>query len=350
MILLSGRVATGDCVMNFLLFSPGPAILPFQVGMNRALLKLVAAATLLWSVQAIADGTNNVTSQSNTDAVNAFLQIQAQLHETQMSVESNRQQTVAALARNADTLATDIQLLEKDIASQTESAQRVEQTMLIIAGVGMLALAVVVTMVFFQLRTATKLIELAMSAPPALNGGRPLPVVETTAALPPSARAALEFSNARLLGVIERLEKRILELEHSARVPLEDSHQPAIVSEGPEERHITDLIVEGQLFLDTNKPEKALTCFDAALEAQPDLAEALIKKAAALEKMDKTDEAIACYDRAIQSEDSATTALLQKGGLLNRLARYEEALQCYERALQTQEKKAAESDRRPAVN
>ena len=168
-------------------------------------------------------------------------------------------------------------------------------------------------------------------------------VVETPAALPPSARAALEFSNARLLGVIERLEKRILELEHSARAPLEENLTPVLVTESPEQRRIGDLVVEGQLFLDTNKPEKALSCFDAALEISPNLADALIKKAAALEKLERTEEAIACYDRAIQSEDSATTALLQKGGLLNRLARYEEALQCYERALQSQERKAAES-------
>jgi tetratricopeptide (TPR) repeat protein len=295
---------------------------------------------LIWSSCALADETNDISSQSSTDAINAFLQIQAQLHETQMSVESNRQQTVAALARNADALVSDIQ---QNIATETESAQRLEQSMLVVAIVGMLVLAAVVTMVFLQLRTATKLIELAMATPPhGVNGGRALPVVETPVALPPSARAALEFSNARLLGVIERLEKRILELEHSAHAPLEDNHSSAAISETPDERRLTDLIVEGQLFLDTNKPEKALFCFDAALEMQPGLADALIKKAAALEKLEKTDEAIVCYDRAIQSEDSATTALLQKGGLLNRLARYEEALQCYERALQTQEKKAAD--------
>ncbi|HEV2330180.1 MAG TPA: tetratricopeptide repeat protein [Verrucomicrobiae bacterium] len=315
--------------------------------MSKTLLNLLAVAIVFWVSRARGDETNRLTnslpSQANTDAVNALLQIQAQLHETQMSVESNRQQTVAALARNADALVTDVRALEKNIALETESAQRVEQTMLIVAVVGVLALAVVVTMVFLQLRTATKLIELAMSTPPpGMNSGRALPVVETAAALPPSARAALEFSNARLLGVIERLEKRILELEHSARIPLEENHSHATISETPDQRRTTDLIVEGQLFLDTNKPEKAISCFDAALEMQPRLAEALIKKAAALEKMEKTDEAIACYDRAIESEDSATTALLQKGGLLNRLSRYEEALQCYERALQTQEKKAAE--------
>ncbi|HEX3627736.1 MAG TPA: tetratricopeptide repeat protein [Verrucomicrobiae bacterium] len=312
--------------------------------MNKTLLKLLSVAIVFWASHALGDGTNDLSSQSNTDAVNALLQVQAQLHETQMSVESNRQQTVVALARNADALASDIRVFEKDIAIETESAQRVEQTMLIVALIGMLAMGVVITMVLLQLRTATKLIELAISTPlHAANGGRPLPVVETPAALPPSARAALEFSNARLLGVIERLEKRILELEHSARLPLEENNSHATVSETPDERRMTDLIVEGQLFLDTNKPEKAISCFDAALEMQPTLAEALIKKAAALEKMEKTDEAIACYDRAIESEDSATTALLQKGGLLNRLSRYEEALQCYERALQTQERKAADA-------
>ena len=325
--------------------------------MNRALLNLLAAAALFSSTGAFADETNDLPSQANTDAINAFLQIQAQLHETQLSVESNRQQTAATLEHNADELANEIQLIEKNIdsetkniASETQSAQKAQQTMLAVAVVGMVALAVVVIMVFLQLRTATKLIELAMSTrPPGIDGNRalPAPVVETPAAasLPPAARAALEFSNARLLGVIERLEKRILELEHSARAPLEGNNTPIIVaeSETPEERRVGDLVMEGQLFLDTNKPEKALSCFDAALDIEPNLADALIKKAAALEKLERTDEAIACYDRAIQSDDSATTALLQKGGLLNRLARYEEALQCYERALQTQEKKAAEN-------
>lgn len=318
--------------------------------MNRALLNFLTAATLFLTTGAFAGGTNDLGSQSNTDAVNAFLQIQAQLHEAQLSVESNRQQT-ATLARNADALASDIKFVENSISSETASAEKVQQStekvqqsMLIVAVVGMLALVAVVTMVFLQLRAATKLIELAMSNhSPGLNGNRALPVVETPAALPPSARAALEFSNARLLGVIERLEKRILELESSARGPMEEKSVSVLVSESPEDRRVADLVVEGQLFLDTNKPEKALSCFDAALEIAPNLADALIKKAAALEKLERHDEAIACYDRAIQSEEAATTALLQKGGLLNRLARPEEALQCYERALQTQEKKAAES-------
>lgn len=307
----------------------------------RNVFYLSVALSFFWGARSFAEETNSISSFSNTDAVNAFLQIQAQLHETQMSVESNRQQTAVALQHNADALVADIQLLERNIEDQAQSAHKVEQTVLMVAAVGMLALAIVVIMVFLQLRTATRLIELAM-APAAVNGTRPLPTVESAAVLPPSARAALEFSNARLLGVIERLEKRILELEHAAHPSLVENNVP-VKAETPDERRVADLIVEGQLFLDTNKPEKALSCFDAALDIQPDLTDALIKKAAALEKLERMDDAITCYDRAIEAEDAATTALLQKGGLLNRLARYEEALQCYERALRTQEKKAASS-------
>lgn len=283
----------------------------------------------------------------STDELNAFLQIQAQLHETemvmesnrvetQMAIESNREQTVAALGHNADVLATSIQILEQNTANEAESGRRIEQAMFIVGAIGMLALAAVAMMVFFQLRAATRLIEVVVSSPP-----RALPVVETNTPLPLPARAAVESSNTRLLGMIERLEKRILGLEQSARAPLEDDPLRGMAVETPAERRIEDLIVEGQLFLDTNKPEKALSCFDAALNLQPGLADALIKKAAALEKLERMNDALACYDRAIETEEFATTALLQKGGLLNRMARYEEALHCYERALQTQERKTA---------
>jgi len=315
--------------------------------MIRALLNSLTAVCVLLGAQTLAGQTNTISLQ-NTDAVNAFIQVQAQLHETEMLLDSNRQQTVTALERHSEVLSTDIQILQNAIAEQradaAESARGIEHMMLLIAGIGMLALAVVVVLVFFQLRAATRLVELAMSPGSPLGNARSLPVVENTVALPVSARAALEFSNARLLGVIERLEKRILELEETVHLPLEEGHASSVGNgKTSKERQVADLLVEGQLFLDTNKPEKALQCFEEALAIDPSLTDALIKKATALEKMEKVDEAIACYDRAIELGDSATTALLQKGGMLNRLARYDEALQCYERALQTQEKKAASS-------
>ena len=322
--------------------------------MTKTLFSFLSATCLFWGAQSV-NGQTNFTTMANTDVVNAFVQVQAQLHETEMLVDSNRQQTVAATERQNEALATDIQLLlQKTVADQraaeAESARGIEHLMLMVAGVGMLALAVVVILVFLQLRTATRLIELAMAPGSPLSSNRSLPIVETTTALPASARAALEFSNARLLGVIERLEKRILELEETVHLPLEQGSAPVSTNGGngangksSGEQRVADLIVEGQLFLDTNKAEKALECFEEALEIDPELSDALLKKAVALEKLEKVDEAIACYDRAIELGDSLTTALLQKGGMLNRLARYDEALQCYERALQTQERKAASS-------
>jgi len=322
--------------------------------MTKSLFSFLAATCLFWGAPFL-NGQTNFNTMANTDVVNAFVQVQAQLHETEMLVDSNRQQTVAATERQNEALATDFQLLlQKTVsdqrAAEAESARGIEHMMLMVAGVGMLALAVVVILVFLQLRTATRLIELAMAPGSPLSSNRSLPIVETTTALPASARAALEFSNARLLGVIERLEKRILELEETVHLPLEQGSAPVSINGGngangksSGEQRVADLIVEGQLFLDTNKAEKALQCFEEALEIDPELSDALLKKAVALEKLEKVDEAIACYDRAIELGDSLTTALLQKGGMLNRLARYDEALQCYERALQTQERKAASS-------
>ncbi len=322
--------------------------------MTKPLFSFFAVACLFLGAQSV-NGQTNFTTMSNTDVANAFVQVQAQLHETEMLVDSNRQQTVAAVERRNEALSTDFQLLlQKAVADQraaeAESARGIEHMMLLVAGAGMLALAIVVILVFLQLRTATRLVELAMAPGSPLSSHRALPIVETTAALPASARAALEFSNARMLGVIERLEKRILELEETVHLPLEQGSTPVSANgvnggngKSSGEQRVADLIVEGQLFLDTNKAEKALECFEEALEIDPELSDALLKKAVALEKLEKVDDAIACYDRAIEIGDSLTTALLQKGGMLNRLARYDEALQCYERALQTQERKAASS-------
>ena len=103
-----------------------------------------------------------------------------------------------------------------------------------------------------------------------------------------------------------------------------------------------DPLAEGQAFLDANEPRKALDCFENFLSAQPQNPEALVKKASALEKLDRVDEALACCDRAIAADGAPVTAYLFKGGLLNRLQRYDEALKCYEQAMQARDEKIFE--------
>lgn len=307
---------------------------------------LIAGFCFIVSLQVFADETKLVSSSPSTEAalwspVDAYFQTLAQIHATQQIIESNQLKTAAVLASNADAMTARIQVLEQTIADQrasdAESARKTRQTTLTLAGIGMLGLVAVLAIVYFQLRAATRLVELAMSSPAfALNHRRPLPTVETGGELPASARGAVEFSNARLFGVVERLEKRILELEQDLRASLIENNGSGhgeAHSSGNGSQHVMDLVAEGQLFLDANEPEKALKNFDEALAIEPEKIETLVKKAGALEKLNRIDEAIACYDLAIAADDSTTIAYLHKGGLFNRLARYDEALQCYERAL-----------------
>ena len=156
----------------------------------------------------------------------------------------------------------------------------------------------------------------------------------------------MRLSNARLLNVVESLEKRIFELEKTPHVPLKEfapsaAHEQngAIPVLSDRDEYIANLLAEGQLLLDKNELENALECFDQALALQPKHAEALIKKGGVLEKLNRFDEAAACYDRAIEADNSMTIAYLHKGGLFNRMSRYEEALQCYEHALHAHQKK-----------
>jgi tetratricopeptide (TPR) repeat protein len=274
----------------------------------------------LFAVRSLAAETNSMFM--NADAVaNGYLQIQAQLHDTQMALEKSREE---ARQSAADTTAR-IQALEQAIAARhaadLEVAQKNQQSMFMLAGaLGLTVLAAVLFMAYLQWRSVARLVEIA-SRP-----GTALVSAGAVHQLAAPGRAAVEVSNARLLDIVGSLEKKILELESGGRLLAE----PAAKS---------DPLAEGQAFLDTNEPKKALDCFENFLAAQPQNPEALVKKASALEKLDRVDEALACCDRAIVADSATVTAYLFKGGLLNRLRRYEEALNCYEQAMQARDKK-----------
>ena len=108
----------------------------------------------------------------------------------------------------------------------------------------------------------------------------------------------------------------------------------------PEERHRIALLLEqANTMAKRDNAEEALACLDQVLAAAPGHAEALVRKGAVLERLNKLDEAIACYDRAIAADNSLTFAYLHKGGLCSRLERFKEALECYEKALRTHEQR-----------
>lgn len=286
------------------------------------------------------------------DSLNAFLQIQEQLHATQLLIESNRVTAAAEAQRSAADMTARLRLLEQTVATQRtgeiEATQKAQRLTLVLAGVfGVVGLTAMFFMAYFQWRAVTRLVELSTLHPSALAGRDTSPMLSAGEAAIPE-RAAVQLSSARLFNVVERLEKRILELEHTARVPLAETtappvggHNGAPPTSAAQARSIANLLAEGQVLLNGDEPEKALACFDQALAIDPKHAETLIKKAGALEKLTRFEEAIVCYDDAIEADGSMTIAYLHKGGLFNRMSRYEEALQCYEHALHTHDKRAS---------
>ena len=287
---------------------------------------LIVCLVAIFGGRIFADETNSIPT--NSDAVaNGYVQIQAQLHATQLQIEQSREEEAAAAQRNADAMNARIAQLEQAISTQragdVDAARRTQQlTLYLVGSFGFAGLLILLLMGYFQWRAFSQLAEISAHHAAMIEAG------EGVHQLAAPGRATVETSNARLLDVVGRLEKRILELESGGRLLA-----------GPSAKSI-DPLAEGQKFLDANEPQKALECFEKSLSAQPQNAEAHVKKASALEKLGRTDEALAFCDRAISADASLVTAYLHKGGLLNKLARYEESLKCYEQAMLVQDKKS----------
>jgi tetratricopeptide (TPR) repeat protein len=342
-----------------------PSLAAYAMRATFRFLLLMICAGCVFSTgpgqQVFAEGTNSADlsprqtgDKTAQDTLNAFLQIQQQLHSTQLLIESNRVAAAAEAQRNAAEMAARIQVLEQTVATQRaseiEATQKAQRLTLILAGVfGVVSLAAVLFMAYFQWRAVTRLVELSRLTTSALaleeRGTAPLLPAGGAQAAP--GRVAVESSNARLFNVVERLEQRLLELEHLARAPLPQPASPIVAPHNgapaltDHDRKMAGLLAEGQSFLNDNELEKALECFDQALSLDPKNAETLIQKAGVLEKLNRFEEAIHCYDEAIAADGSMTIAYLHKGGLFNRMSRYEEALQCYEHALHTHDQRTA---------
>ena len=293
---------------------------------------LTAGASLMLAATIFAADTNEISGVTRDDVSKNYLQIQEQIRATQLAIEQNQQAAVNAANSNADALAARLQSLEKTVAAQratdTEAARKTQQLTLFLAGAfGLAGLGIMLLMVYFQWRAFTQLAEISAQQHNAIANAS---AVHQLAA---PGRATVESSNARLLDVVGQLEKRIHELESGQKFLPEIAATKSAT--GP-----ADLLPETQKLLDENQPQLALEAVDKFLVMHPDHAEALVKKAVALEKLGRNDDALANCDRAIAADGTLAIAHLHKGGLLNRLRRYDEALDCYERALAAQEKKS----------
>lgn len=328
------------------------------LGVLAASLLFTGSLVHLQAEETNAPATADTSTQdtARTEALRSYLQLQEQLHATQLALERNRQEAETLAARNAEAVSARLQLIEQAMTSQRgrelEAMQSTNRLLLIMAGsfagVGFLAMLLTA---YLQWRAVNRLAEFTAVLTGAGRAALPAPARTD---LPLVSTGATEQANARLFGALTRLEERIHELEHDAQIPLPDKSAPAsgaATSASPaqapkpdtngeeaSQSHVALLLAKGQSLLSLDKASEALACYDEILALEPNHPEALVKKGATLEQIRQFDDALNCYDRAIAADGSLTIAYLQKGGLFNRLERYEEALQCYELALRTQEK------------
>jgi len=341
------------------------------------------AVCLIVSPKAFAAETNSAAtdkaqaSDDNTfwaqHVVESYQQLQSQQQTMVQEMEKARQEAEAAAKRNKEEMDARLRSIEESVSAQheheIESMQSQHRFTLII--VGILAGVCFFGMLFFGvflLRTMNRRTEtmIAQFTGHTLGPGF-TPVALGTGDTQVVTVNRAEQSTARFLNTIERLEKRIHDLEGTADlVPAPDPSAPkktvetapdVIETSEPksateldamatrarsenEERdaRIALLLGKGQALLNLQQADTALTCYDEVIALDSTHPEAFVKKGMALERLGKLDEAIDCYDRAIALDNSMTMAYLNKGGVFNRLERYGEALQCYEQALRAQQK------------
>ena len=130
--------------------------------------------------------------ETNTqDMLRAYLQVQEQLHATQLSIEHSRKESDAAAGETARVFAGRLQAIEQTLAVQRtqelEAMQNSNKVMLIIAGLfAVLGFLAMLFMAYFQWRTVSRLAgistalpvgrALGSASPPAALGVEDLPV------------------------------------------------------------------------------------------------------------------------------------------------------------------------------
>ena len=276
-----------------------------------------------------------------------FMLLQDQLRATQRAMEQTREQAQADAKRTEELMAARLNLIEQTLnARRTEeiaSLQQSTRTVITIASVITIAgLLAVVFAGFVQVRAMTRLSEVSQH----LRAALPMLQLEAGADAPLLNNGPVEGANANLLGAIERLQKRLEEVETAgaATQTATNGHKQTIAP-ATVNPQLTTLLGKGQALLNLDKAEEALDQFDEALRLEPRNIEAWIKRGTALERLQRVDEAIIAYDQAIAVDASAATAYLFKAGVYNRQKKYAEALQCYEKALSAQQKSRTQAAR-----
>jgi tetratricopeptide (TPR) repeat protein len=314
---------------------------------------------------------------SKAELLQSYLQVREQLHATQLAIANNRAEAEAVARTQAAAITDKLEAIKVEMNAERERHQRETQrinaerdrqqiemyrlnserarqqaeaersnrnVLWIAAAFGGLGLLAMIALPLIQWRTLNRMAEVtALRAPEAVP--RALPGDAGTEA----SDRMVASSNQRLLSVIDRMERRIFELEQTAApspsaAPAASANPFAApdalrttIPISDQAARISMLFTRGRSYLDAGKAREALACFDEILKLDLNNPNALVKRGTALERLEQDKEALLCYDRAIKADPKMTIAYLYKGGVCNRLQRYEEALQCYEQALRAEE-------------
>ena len=315
------------------------------------------------------DSAAPVPAPAATNAVDSAQQ-------TRQIIESLHKEIETQVARQTGAITSTLSQIEPALErirqQQAEAASDANRTILVAAG--LFALAGFFGLGFLTMasvRAMGRFTEVAVNVAtrkqlPAATDA-PMPAAETP--FKPVVSATLEQASSRFQGALEQLERRILELEHSAHPsaiparpaastatatangsiyaapgssratddPVIPSASPS-AAKGPTRAEIQ--LGKGQALLNLDQAAEALECFESALAEEPNNTDALLRKGMTLEKLEQWDRALECYDRVIEIDASVTVAYLYKGGVCNRLEKHNEALESYERALQSERHRA----------
>jgi len=327
--------------------------------------------------------TGRTEETNSTDLLRAYLQLQEQMHATQMAIERNRQEADQAATRAAEGLNGRLKAIEDSLAAQRngelQAVQNSNHSMLMLAGMfATVALVAMLVMAVFQWRTVNRLAEISATASAggfAFSSGRPVAALgpgesHSVTIAPAEQTRSGEGSSVGLLNAVERLEKRVNELEHTAQPPLQDgkaeagpvasdtgtdveSHETktetaSTASTGttpvPElgkneglENGADDETSRGNL--SANGPGKTDSEHATHVPAEPPASTeagritGLLGKGQSLLNVDKAEEALACFDEVLMLDARNAEALVKKGTALERLRKLDEAIECYDRAI-----------------
>lgn len=203
-------------------------------------------------------------------------------------------------------------------------------TIRVIGGAAIAVFLVFLFSYWFQLRCLNRVMEISRSMP----------------ALPHHEPVLLEQENpatSKLLSAMKMLEHRLEHLEVRGGEGMNGDGAsfadatPIALHAGPADSGASSslalLMAKGQVLLDTERLQEAVTTFQEVIAADPANAEAQLKKGIAFERMNRLEQALNCYDEAIRLNPKKVVANVYKARVLAALHRYDEAISVYDSAL-----------------